>query len=97
MTAEFYNSLGRLHGTIMIFLGIVPVAFAAFGTSCRSAPDRAPDMTFPKINMASFWAFFVGGSHAGELFRPGRRGQGGWTSYTPLADIADKGRRIDDF
>src|SRR5712691_3409120 len=31
MTPEFYNSLGAMHGTIMIFLGIVPVAFAAFG------------------------------------------------------------------
>ena len=28
---EFYNSLGAMHGTIMIFLGIVPIAFAAFG------------------------------------------------------------------
>src|SRR5437764_301668 len=31
MTPEFYNSLGAMHGTIMIFLGIVPIAFAAFG------------------------------------------------------------------
>ena len=31
MTPEGYNSLGAMHGTIMIFLGIVPVAFAAFG------------------------------------------------------------------
>ena len=30
MTPEFYNSLGAMHGTIMIFLGIVPIAFAAF-------------------------------------------------------------------
>ena len=33
MTPDFYNSLGAMHGTIMIFLGIVPVAFAAFGNS----------------------------------------------------------------
>src|SRR6266480_2006325 len=31
MTADFYNSLGAMHGTIMIFLGVVPLAFAAFG------------------------------------------------------------------
>src|SRR5579864_2924786 len=31
MTPEFYNSLGAMHGTIMIFLGVVPLAFAAFG------------------------------------------------------------------
>src|SRR3954468_4103858 len=27
MTPDFYNSLGAMHGTIMIFLGVVPVAF----------------------------------------------------------------------
>src|SRR3954465_13609880 len=30
MAPEFYNSLGAMHGTIMIFIGVVPVAFAAF-------------------------------------------------------------------
>ena len=29
MVPEFYNALGAMHGTIMIFLGIVPLAFAA--------------------------------------------------------------------
>src|SRR5437899_12650481 len=27
MTPDFYNSLGAMHGTIMVFLGIVPLAF----------------------------------------------------------------------
>ena len=31
MTPDFYNSLGAMHGTIMVFLGIVPVAFASSG------------------------------------------------------------------
>lgn len=61
MTPDFYNSLGAMHGTIMIFLGIVPVAFAAFGNFVVPLQIGAPDMTFPKINMASYWAFFVGG------------------------------------
>ena len=76
MTPEFYNSLGAMHGTIMIFLGIVPLAFAAFGNFVVPLQIGAPDMTFPKINMASFWAFFVGGvDHAGEFLCSGRRGQ----------------------
>src|SRR6184192_3715173 len=29
MTPDFYNTLGAMHGTIMVFLGIVPLAFAA--------------------------------------------------------------------
>ena len=52
MTPEFYNSFGAMHGTIMIFLGIVPLAFAAFGNFVVPLQIGAPDMTFPKVNMA---------------------------------------------
>src|SRR3954462_13278012 len=45
MQANFYNSLGAMHGTIMIFLGIVPIAFAAFGNFVVPRQIGAPDMT----------------------------------------------------
>src|SRR5437868_14868037 len=61
MKPELYNSSDAMHGTIMIFLGIVPIAFAAFGNFVVPLQIGAPDMTFPKINMASYQAFFVGG------------------------------------
>src|SRR5215471_13775052 len=61
MTPDFYNSLGAMHGTIMIFAGVVPLAFAAFGNFVVPLQIGAPDMTFPKVNAASFWAFAVGG------------------------------------
>src|SRR5712691_6325255 len=92
MTPEFYNSLGAMHGTIMIFLGVVPVAFAAFGNFVVPLQIGAPDMTFPKVNAASFWAFAVGGViMLTSFFVPGGAAKSGWTSYTPLAAIADKG------
>ena len=31
MTPDFYNSLGAMHGTIMIFLGVVPIVVGGFG------------------------------------------------------------------
>jgi len=31
MLPEFYNSLGAMHGTIMVFLGVVPLLVGAFG------------------------------------------------------------------
>jgi cytochrome c oxidase subunit 1 len=96
MTPEFYNSLGAMHGTIMIFLGIVPVAFAAFGNFVVPLQIGAPDMTFPKINMASYQAFFFGGIiMLISFFVPGGAAKGGWTSYTPLAVISDKGPTYD--
>src|SRR5256714_4906200 len=98
MTPEFYNSLGAMHGTIMIFLGIVPIAFAAFGNFVVPLQIGAPDMTYPKINMASYQAFFVGGVvMLISFFVPGGAAKGGWTSYTPLAVISDKGPTYDAF
>src|SRR5438874_5898672 len=92
MTPDFYNSLGAMHGTIMIFLGVVPLAFAAFGNFVVPLQIGAPDMTFPKVNAASFWAFGVGGLiMLVSFFVPGGAAKSGWTSYTPLAAIADKG------
>jgi len=92
MTPDFYNSLGAMHGTIMIFLGVVPLAFAAFGNFVVPLQIGAPDMTFPKVNAASFWAFGVGGViMLVSFFVPGGAAKSGWTSYTPLAAIADTG------
>jgi cytochrome c oxidase subunit 1 len=98
MTPEFYNSLGAMHGTIMIFLGIVPLAFAAFGNFVVPLQIGAPDMTFPKVNAASYWAFFVGGViMLVSFFVPGGAAKGGWTSYTPLAVISDSGPNFNVF
>jgi cytochrome c oxidase subunit 1 len=92
MTPDFYNSLGAMHGTIMVFLGIVPVAFAAFGNFVVPLQIGAPDMTFPKINMASFHCFWVGGViMLFSFFCPTGPAKSGWTSYPPLADLADPG------
>src|SRR5436309_2777247 len=92
MTPDFYNSLGAMHGTIMVFLGIVPLAFAAFGNFVVPLQIGAPDMAFPKVNMASYWAVFVGGIvMLISFFVPGGAAKSGWTSYVPLAAIADSG------
>ena len=58
---EIYNSLGAMHGTIMIFLGVVPLAVGAFGNYLVPLQIGAPDMAFPKLNAASYWSYFVGG------------------------------------
>ena len=55
MTPDFYNSLGAMHGTIMVFLGIVPLAFAAFtfGNVMSGAPICSGTTKFPKAANAS--------------------------------------------
>ena len=88
MSAELYNVFGAMHGTIMVFMGIVPAAFAAFGNYVVPLQIGAVDMAFPRVNMASFWAFFFGCViMMVSFFIPGGAAQAGWTSYSPLASI----------
>ena len=93
MLPEFYNQLGAMHGTIMVFLGVVPLAVGGFGNFVLPLQIGAPDMAFPRINMASYWAFFLGGVvMLLSFFVPGGTAQSGWTSYTPLSVIASSGQ-----
>ncbi|MEK7819173.1 MAG: cbb3-type cytochrome c oxidase subunit I [Bacteroidota bacterium] len=93
MLPEFYNQLGAMHGTIMIFLGVVPLAVGAFGNYIVPLQIGAPDMAFPKLNMASFWVFFVGGViMILSFFLPQGPAQAGWTSYPPLSVIESQGQ-----
>lgn len=93
MLPEFYNELGAMHGTIMVFLGIVPLVFGAFGNYIVPLQIGAPDMAFPKLNMISYWLFFVGGVvMLVSFFLPGGAASSGWTSYSPLANIASLGQ-----
>jgi len=88
MSAELYNVFGAMHGTIMVFMGIVPAAFAAFGNYVVPLQIGAVDMAFPRVNMASFWAFFFGCVIMSvSFFIPGGAAQAGWTSYSPLATV----------
>jgi len=91
MTGDFYNTLGAMHGTIMVFFGIVPVAFAAFGNYVMPLQIGAVDMAFPRLNMSSVILFFMSAVlMCSSFFVPGGAAKSGWTSYTPLATIADQ-------
>ena len=86
---EFYNQLGAMHGTIMVFLGIVPLAVGAFGNYLIPLQIGAPDMAFPRLNLASYWFYFAGGViMLVSFFVPGGAANNGWTSYPPLSDTA---------
>ena len=86
MLPENYNTFGAMHGTIMIFLGVVPLAVGAFGNYLVPLQIGAPDMAFPKLNAASYWTYFVGGVvMMASFFTPEGAARSGWTSYPPLS------------
>src|SRR3954454_20012599 len=93
MLPEFYNELGAMHGTIMVFLGVVPLAVGGFGNFVVPLQIGAQDMAFPRLNMASYWFFFLGGmTMLFSFLVPGGAAQSGWTSYAPLSVIAGTGQ-----
>ena len=78
MSPDLYNSFGAMHGTIMVFLAIVPLAFGAFGNYVVPLQIGAPDMAFPRVNMASYQFYVIGGiDHVRQLLHSRRRGAGG--------------------
>jgi len=95
LTGDGYNAFGAMHGTIMIFLGVVPLAVGGFGNFVLPLQIGAPDMAFPRLNMASYWAYFSGGVvMLTSFFVPGGAANSGWTSYPPLSDIATTGQTM---
>src|SRR3989338_1843581 len=95
MLPEFYNQLGAMHGTIMVFMGIVPLVVGAFGNFVLPLQIGAVDMAFPKINAASYWSFLLGGiSMLVSFFVPGGAANSGWTSYAPLSVLATTGQTM---
>ena len=95
LSPDMYNSFGAMHGTIMIFLGVVPVVVGAFGNYLVPLQIGACDMAFPKLNMASYWSYLVGGIVMLLGFvLPGGAANSGWTSYPPLSVVATAGQTV---
>jgi cytochrome c oxidase subunit 1 len=95
MVPEFYNQLGAMHGTVMVFLAIVPLAVGAFGNYIVPLQIGAPDMAFPKLNMMSYWVYLPGGLiMLSSFLMPGGAPNSGWTSYPPLSIYATDGQTV---
>lgn len=86
ITPPTYTSIFTMHGLIMIFWAITPILIGAFGNFCIPLMIGARDMAFPKLNMYSFWAFFISAilvilSFTSQL----GAASAGWTTYPPLS------------
>ncbi|MCG6155691.1 cytochrome c oxidase subunit I [Rubinisphaera margarita] len=89
ITPEFYTMLFTMHGTVMVFLVIIPILAGAFGNFLIPLMIGAPDMAFPKLNMMSYWFMWPAVACFGlSLFYEGGPAAG-WTSYPILAALYD--------
>ncbi len=86
MQPQTYNSFFTLHGVIMIFLFIIPGLPAVFGNFFLPILIGAKDVSFPRLNLFSWWLFLTGGLLAlTALALPGGPVDTGWTFYIPYS------------
>jgi cytochrome c oxidase subunit 1 len=83
-SGHIYNRLFTLHGTIMIFLFIIPSMPSSFGNFVLPLMLGAKDVAFPRLNLASFY-MYVGGLIFFLLVLIFGGVDTGWTFYTPYS------------
>ena len=84
VSSDTYNKLFSIHGIIMVFFFLVPIAPAVLGNFLIPLMIGAKDVAFPKINLFSWYLFVIGGSV--ELYMMIVGGvDTGWTFTTPLS------------
>jgi cytochrome c oxidase subunit I len=84
VSQDRYNQFFTLHGAVMVFLVIVPGIPAALGNMIMPIQLGAPDVAFPKLNMASFYLWCVGAILMLVSIALGAVDTG-WTFYTPYS------------
>jgi cytochrome c oxidase subunit 1 len=86
MDPQTYNALFTLHGVIMIFLFIIPGIPAVFGNFFLPIMLGAKDVSFPRLNLLS-WYFYIFGAFLVlvSLFVGGGPIDTGWTFYVPYS------------
>jgi cytochrome c oxidase subunit 1 len=84
LSNEQYNQLFTMHGTIMLLLYAVPVAYG-FANYILPLQIGAPDVAFPRLNAFAYWLYVFGSLIVlAGFITPGGAADFGWTAYTPL-------------
>lgn len=88
MDAQTYNALFTLHGVVMIFLVVIPSVPAAFGNIFMPIMIGAEDVSFPRLNLLSWWLYVIGALLAlSSLFTGKGAPDTGWTFYVPFSQV----------
>ncbi|MFL6303867.1 MAG: cytochrome c oxidase subunit I [Candidatus Sulfotelmatobacter sp.] len=84
VSSDTYNRLFSIHGIIMVFFFLVPIAPAVLGNFLIPLMIGARDVAFPRLNLTSWYLFVIGGCV--ELYMMIAGGvDTGWTFTTPLS------------
>ena len=83
LSADRYNQVFTLHGSVMMFLFAVPI-FEAFSILILPQMLGARDLPFPRLSAFGFWCYLIGGTFVcGSIFFDAAP-KGGWFMYPPM-------------
>jgi cytochrome c oxidase subunit 1 len=88
MDPDTYNRVFTLHGAIMVFLFIIPSVPAALGNIFLPLMIGAKDVSFPRLNLMSFYIYVLGACF-GIYSIVTNAVDTGWTFYTPYSSRTD--------
>jgi cytochrome c oxidase subunit I+III len=90
VSADTYNQMFTVHGSVMMFLFAIPV-FEAIAVMLLPQFLGARDLPFPRLSAFGFWAFLIGGLFlSGSIFFDAAP-RGGWFMYPPLTSAYQPG------
>ncbi len=84
MQADTYNRFFTLHGVVMIFFFLIPSIPAVLGNFLVPLMVGAKDVAFPRLNLASWYVYMIGGTLGVLVIVTGGLDTG-WTFYSPLS------------
>lgn len=84
ITAETYNQIFTMHGSVMLFLFAIPLIE---GIAVYLTPKilGARDFAFPRLTAYGYWCYLFGGAILTVALLAGVAPDGGWFMYTPLS------------
>jgi len=87
LTDANYNKAFTMHGVIMVFFFLIPAIPSVLGNFLIPLMIGAKDLAFPKLNLLSFYIYFIGSLFTMYAMLSGGLDTG-WTFYTPFSTVA---------
>ncbi len=90
-SSDVYNRLFTMHGILMIFFFLIPSIPAVLGNFLLPIMIGAKDLAFPRLNLASWYLYMIGGLMTFVSLLTGGIDTG-WTFYTPMSTTFAQGQ-----
>ncbi|MFL5815857.1 MAG: cbb3-type cytochrome c oxidase subunit I, partial [Bdellovibrionia bacterium] len=86
LTHDTYNKMFTLHGVVMVWFFLIPSIPTVLGNFLVPMMIGARDLAFPRLNLASWYIYILGGLFTIAAIIAGGVDTG-WTFYTPYSTM----------